>query len=209
MLLLEKERVGAYGVNGLGLTMMALPIRTAGKTLASESKRGKFHGDVFVLNYFGVLLIPLGLRFFQGEMVVEKLDPGLNLDGAKHARLASLFEEELDHLLVAVVNLLVALDGCFAFSPCRLLPGCVGFIGGSDRVIYIIMSSNWDIPELLLGRWVDTVAPGLGCSVLTLSGIFDRGVVEKTHGPSTTFHNFARSGRSSCGICEDNADATR
>ena len=37
---------GAYGVNGLGLTMMALPIWTAGSTLARLNMKGKFQGQM-------------------------------------------------------------------------------------------------------------------------------------------------------------------
>jgi hypothetical protein len=113
----------------------------AGKTFPRLRRRGKLHAQMAAAT-------PNSKYLLAGS---------LDLNGAEHARLASLLEDELDHLLlVAVRDFLISPQILFALCPGCLLPRGVGLAGGCNGIFNIVVSSDWDVPELLFGGWVDT-----------------------------------------------------
>ncbi len=133
---------------------------------------GDAEGDVFVYDALVVLVVAIGLRLSHADVPVKPLAGSVGLDGTEHARLAGLLQEQLSHLFqVAVVDFLVTLEILRAFSPCELLPRAVRLGSGDDGIFDIIVSSNWDVPEVLLGGWVDAVVLGLRGPVLTVDDI--------------------------------------
>ena len=76
----------------------------------------------------------------------------------------------------------------FTLLDWRLAPGLECFLGGDDlatlstcypfstqrltyRIVDVLLRGDWQVPQLLRGRWVDSIMDILGCPLLTIDDV--------------------------------------